>query len=234
VRLIFGLASVEEKLMVRKTSGFVAVFIAVLFAATSASAQDQTVRGLKLSFDTAAAPSVDLSVRPLAPASVSFLTDAAPMRRQTTSEWIPMILAGLAFNGGGGFAVGGGVLGMNFLGDERFMLQIDGLYESVGDCAFDACSAYQIAIGAMFLFKFAEMTNGWTPFVGAGIVWSRVAFSFDDDFFCDEFFFDCDLSSSGVGIQVGGGMDKDKIGFEFRFGGVHGGGGAILFRYRFR
>src|SRR6186997_2564027 len=50
---------------------------------------------------------------------------------------------------------------------------LGGLGQNVGgDCAFDACDASQIQIGAMFQYKFAETSSGWQPFVGGGIVWS--------------------------------------------------------------
>jgi len=208
----------------RKVFGL--ILIGALFLAAPANAQSLSSSALKVDFS---APVMKTAT----PSSVSF-AEATPAPRQTPeTSWGPILLGGLGFSGGGGFAVGGGVLGDNFLKNNDFRLQIDGLFQNVGgDCAFDACDASQIQIGAMFQYKFAETSSGWQPFVGGGIIWSRISWSFDEDIFGCGVIIDCDTSGSAMGIQLGGGMDKGNIGFEGRFGGVYGGGGAVLFRFR--
>jgi hypothetical protein len=201
----------------------------LLVVATAASAQSLSATPLKVDFGaTALQPATPAPALP-----VSFSSEVAAPPRGSSMSWTPVILAGLAFGGGGGFAVGGGVNGDNLAGHENYALGIDGYWANVGGgCAFDECSVTQIAIAVQFLYKFAEMSSGWVPFVGGGLGWSRVSFSFDDNFFCDVTFFDCSASASAVGFVVSGGMDKNNIGFEVRLGGANGTGGALFFRFR--
>jgi opacity protein-like surface antigen len=201
--------------------------LVALLAGTAAHAQTVVTPNFRVDFSSAVK-----AAKPLAGVS---LTSTPAARQGGAMELTGMVLGGFSFNGAGGFAVGGGVLGTNFLGNEHYMLQIDGLFENVGECAFNLCDVNQIAIGAMWLYRFSETSSGWVPFAGGGIVWSRLSLDFDPiGVGCGLLNIDCSTSVSGVGVQLAGGVDKNQIGVEFRFGGVHGGGGAILFRYRFK
>ena len=206
--------------MVKKASGL--VLIGSLFLAAPASAQSLSNSALKVDFGVT-------SVTTAAP-TVKFVDETPAPRQGSSASWGPIIFGGLGFHNGGGLAVGGGVLGRNFLDHENYGLQIDGMYQTVGGCDFAECSASSIGIGAMFLYNFNESSSGWVPYVGGGLLWSRVSFSYDDDFFgCGEIF-DCSASASGIDFQAAGGVRKGKLGFEGRFGGW--GGGALLVTFR--
>jgi hypothetical protein len=185
---------------------------------------------------------------------VTFKTDAvklkaisAPVRRATapapaprqgsTMVVTPMVLGGLALSGDVGIAVGGGVQLSPFMDREEFALQIDGLFSNVGGCDFcgdDDFSAKTISIAGAFLYKFKEMTNGWQPFAGGGIVFSRFSYSSDiADDFCQIFGVDCSPSATSVGIQLQGGIAKGKLQLEGRFGGTIGNPFIVLVGYKF-
>ncbi len=213
--------------MVRKASGLVLTFL--FLVATSASAQSLSVTGLKLNFGAETTTAVTPS------GSVSFDSDAAPVLRGDTASWVPIVLAGLIANGGGGLYVGGGVLGENFMGNPNFNLQIEGAFALAGGgCAFDDCSAQQILVGAIFWYLFEEMTNGWQPYVGGGLMFSRISYDFDDlDDTCEILDLDCDFDDSAIGVVVGGGIRKNRLAFEGLFGSFYGGGAIVRLRYSF-
>jgi hypothetical protein len=230
--------------MFRKASGL--VLILLLVVATSASAQSLSVTGLKLDFGApvvgAPTSSGDQSVTV---PKVSFKSETPAMRRGSTMSWRPLVLGGVNLHGGAGFAVGGGVQASNLAGREEFGLQIDGLWSNVGgdfcddDNFFTDCSASQISIGGSFIYWFNEMTNGWRPFAGGGIVYSRFSFDFetDDDFCFDDFFgvdlCDFDTSGSSTGIQIQGGLAKGNLQLEGRVHAAGGGAFMLLVGYKF-
>lgn len=225
--------------MLRKLSLFAIAFIA-LAAAAPALAQTQTVAGLKFTFDTKAvsAPAPEFKLQPM-----KFAGAPAPAaRRQGTMSFRPVVMGGLNLNEGFGFAAGGGVQAANLAGREEFGLQIDGFWSNAGsnfcddDDFFDIdCSASQIAIAGSFLYWFNEMTSGWRPFAGGGIVWSRFSYDVDfegeDDIFDD--IFDFDDSVSDVGLQIQGGIAKGNLQLEGRVHAVSGGAFMLLVGYRF-
>jgi hypothetical protein len=209
--------------------GIVALIL-LLGGAATASAQSISAQSLKVDF-SGATPVVGK-------VNASFAPEVVAVRQggTATPSWAGFVQGGLAFGGGGGFAVGGGVIGDNFLSNEKYALSIDGYYANVGGgCGFDVCDVTQIAVGVDFLYKFNKSNSGWRPFVGGGLVYSQVNFSFDDDLFgCDLLGIDCDTSDGAVGIEVAGGVEKEKLAIVIKLGGVHGGGGAVLVRYRFK
>ena len=163
----------------------------------------------------------------------------APTPRQgSTMSWSPIVLGGFASGfdsgAGAGIAIGGGAQASNFMDREEFGLQIDGLFSTIGACVGcgDDFSSRQISISGAFLYKFKEMTNGWRPFAGGGLVFTRFSFDVDDiDDFCDLPGVDCSVSS--VGVQVQGGIAKGKLQFEGRLQGTSGGAFVALVGYKF-
>jgi len=169
--------------------------------------------------------------------SKGFGFNSAVVRQGSGQVVVPILLVGVTDWGGFGFVVGGGVWLENFTGNENFILEIDGTWSNAGGCS--GCdvfggdfSASTISIGAAFLYKFKEMSSGWTPFAGGGIYWSRFSYDFGDDIFgtCD--FIEC--SASNVYLLIKGGLYKGKIGFEGRVGSGLGGSFAAAFIYRFK
>ena len=227
--------------MLRKMSVFVLVFLA-LAAATPALAQSQTVPGLKLSF-VPKAPVATVNAPALKPIKFAASPMTPAFRRGSTMSWRPMVIVGLNAFDGIGFAAGGGVQASNLAGDERFGLQIDGYWSNAGgndffDDDFGDFSASQIGISGAFLFWFKEMSSGWRPFAGGGIVYARFSYDydFDDDFCFDPIFGDlCDFdtSASGMGLQFQGGVAKGNIQLEGRVQNTVGGAFLFLFGYKF-
>ena len=218
--------------MVNRTVKGIVALILLLCVAATANAQSISAQSLKVDFSGKTTPAVGK-------VNASFAPEVVAVRQggSATPTWGGFVQGGLAFGGGGGFAVGGGVIGDNFLSNEKYALSIDGYYANVGGgCGFDDCDVSQIAIGVDFLYKFNKAASGWQAMVGAGLAWSRVSFSFDDELeeTCDFVGIDCSASASAAGIEVVGGFEKEKIGLFIKLGGVHGGGGAVLFRYRFK
>jgi hypothetical protein len=217
----------------------VLALVMIVGLATSASAQsslatDRLLYGVSFNIDSATATTLSTPVafRMAAPAPATMQGGSA--------SWRPMVLGGLntGFGGGAGFgfAVGGGVQASNFIGREEFGLQIDGLFSNVGGCAgcdeIGDFSATQIAISGAFLYKFKEMTSGWQPFAGGGLVFTRFSFSFDDfDDACDFPGVDCSVTS--VGVQIQGGLAKGNLHIEGRVQGTAGGAFLALVGYKF-
>jgi hypothetical protein len=228
--MVFGglilVFSGRRRHMFRKASGL--VLILLLVGATSANAQGLSTAGLKFDFSAATVNTTTPATR------VTFDRDAAPMMRGDTPAWVPFVMGGLIANGGGGVFVGGGVVGENFMSNPQFQLQIEGGFGTAGGgCAFDSCNATQILIGAIFWYMFEEMTSGWQPYAGGGLMFSRVSWDFDEDLFGCGVIVDCDFDDTAVGIAVGGGIGKNKLAFEGLFGSFHGGGALIRVKYKF-
>lgn len=169
--------------------------------------------------------------------SLPFRPARAPLRQGATGLQ-GIVLGGYSSTGGGGFAVGAGAVKNNFLGREHFGLQIDGLYSNAGGCEFcddfddSGFSASSIAVSGAVLYKFNEASSGWQPFAGGGLVWSRVSYSYDDNFVCGVLV-DCSSSASAVGLQIQGGVAKRNLHFEARFAGSYGGSFLLLAGYKF-
>lgn len=209
----------------------------------SASAQDSTAPQVPAWVQTEQAVQNFVAVQPsgqvrnfnsLAAISKGFGFDSAVVRQGSGQKPVVILLAGLTNWGGAGFAVGGGVWLENLAGNERFILEIDGSWSPTGGglAGFEGegFSANLIQFGAAFLYRFKEMSSGWIPFVGGGIYYSRVSFSYDDTFFCDFGGIDfCSNSYSSTDVLVKGGLYKGKIGFEARAGN---GFESIFFLYR--
>jgi hypothetical protein len=145
------------------------------------------------------------------------------------------INTGFGTGAGFGFAVGGGVQVNNLAGREEFALQIDGLYSNAGGCDFcDVLgddfdfSTSVIAISGAFLYRFKEMSSGWRPFAGGGIVFTR--FDYAD---CEAFGVDFCASVNTAGIQAQGGLAKGNLHIEGRVQGTVGGAFLALVGYKF-
>ena len=165
--------------------------------------------------------------------SKGFGFDSAVVRQGSGQKPTIILLAGLTNWGGAGFAVGGGVWLENFTGNEHFILEIDGSWSPTGGgvAGFGDLSGFDanlIQVGAAFLYKFKEMSSGWVPFVGGGIYWAHVSFSYNDNFVCGVLL-NCDSSFTSTDVLVKGGLYKGKIGFEGRAGN---GFESIFFLYR--
>jgi hypothetical protein len=209
----------------------------------SAAAQDSTAPQVPVSIQTeqavqnfaAAEPSGQVrNLNSTLAISKGFGFDSAVVRQGSGQKATVILLAGLTNWGGAGFAVGGGVWLENFTGNEHFILEIDGSWSPTGGgvagFSGEGFSANLIQFGAAFLYKFKEMSSGWIPFVGGGIYYARVSFSYDQSFLCDFAGIDlCSSSYSSTDFLVKGGLYKGKIGFEGRAGN---GFESIFFLYR--
>jgi hypothetical protein len=164
------------------------------------------------------------------------MTPQNPAPRQGGSAtWRGLVLGGLNASGFG-FAVGGGAQASNFMGREEFGLQIDGLFSNSGGCVGcgvfnDDFSAKQLGFSGAFLYKFKELTNGWQPFAGGGLVVTRYSYSYDSFDPCDVTGFDCSITQ--VGIQAQGGLAKGNLHIEGRAQGTAGGAFLLLAGYKF-
>jgi hypothetical protein len=111
---------------------------------------------------------------------------------------------------------------------DEFALQIDALVSNAGGCAFcdefgDDWSARGVAFAAAFLYWFKETATGWRPFAGGGLVFTRLTYSFDDQFgICGEIVV-CDTSATGFGPQIQGGIARGNWQFDGRVQGTIGG-----------
>jgi hypothetical protein len=168
-----------------------------------------------------------------AAASVASAQGAAATGRSVT----PLVLGGFMANGGGGLAVGGGVRRADFLSNEKYGLQIDGLWSNVGHCGgcddipgFDYSSS-QISIAGAFLYMLNEMNNGWQPHFGGGLVFVRWSVSWDNDIFGVPIGFDG--SGTNAGVQAQFGMTKERLSIDLRAQGAAGGGFVALAGYSF-
>jgi hypothetical protein len=209
------------------------LLLSIVFA-TVASAQSAVGDGLlsKVRFD---APRISGPEPVKAP---SLLFDAPAVRQATGMPINGIVFGGLAAgHGDPGFAVGGGVQVSNLADRPEFGLQFDLLYANVGECLGclddDDFSASQFAVAGAFLYKFPETTNGWRPFAGGGVVYTRFSFSFDDNFVCNVINADCSDAIDEIGIQAQGGIAKGNLHFEGRVQGTAGGAFLALVGYKF-
>jgi hypothetical protein len=211
--------------MVRKASGL--VLILLLFVASAASAQSLSTKALKVDFG---------AIEIAAPAATVDFTPAPAARRGGTTTWSGLVFGGFTTVSDFALAIGGGVQGTNFMNNEKYGLQVDFQYAKLADCDFSLvigdCSLSQFAFSGAFLYLFNEMTNGWRPYAGGGIVFSRWSFSYSDGFVCGELI-DCDASDTNGGIQIQGGVMKNRLLLEGRIQSVGGGGFLGLVGYKF-
>ena len=211
----------------RKVFGL--VLIGAFFLAAPASAQSLSSSALKVDFSApamkTAAPSVNVAYE-------------APVPRQGSSGGVvPFVIGGLASSGDFGFVLGGGARLKEFTGKPEFALQFDGLWSNVGGCS--GCdvfggdfSARTIAFSGAFIYLFNESSSGWRPEAGGGIVIGNFSYDTDDDVF--DF---CDIiggcSATSAGIQLQGGVAKDKIFLGGRVQSIVGGSFILEFKYNF-
>jgi hypothetical protein len=215
--------------MFKKVSGL--VLIGTLFVAAPASAQGLSNSALKVDFSAPALKSE-------APAIKASYTPATPAPRQGGGGGIvPFLLGGLVSSGDFGFAIGGGARKLELAGNPNFAVQFDGLYSNVGGCS--GCdifggdfSARTIAFSGAFIYLFDAMSSGWRPEAGGGIVIGNFSYDTDDDIF--DF---CDIiggcSATSGGIQVQGGIGKNRVYVGARAQSIVGGSFIFEFRYSF-
>lgn len=217
--------------MSSRIPAFALMLVGLLLCSAPASAQVRS-GGLALTFDPARVNGAPArrSLWAVTPAEV------APLLQGGATDGLRFfVTGGLNSTGDLGVAVGGGVVKPNFMDNERHALKFDVIWSNAGNC--DGCDLFdtvdfnvsQLSFAGAFIYNFSEMDNGWTPFAGGGIVVVRTNFDWDDIFD----FVDIDGSVTNAGIQLQGGLSKDRangkpMGVEARVQYAGGGGFLLL------
>ena len=149
----------------------------------------------------------------------------------------PYIIAGLNSFGSTGFAVGGGAWMSKLAQHDEFALAFDGQYSNAGGCPGCGAVGFHtrlIVISAFFNYLFKDMSSGWTPFVFGGLAFSHFSYTYDASVVCTIGGINyCSSSATSGSLAFGGGLKKNKIGFQGRVGAGYGGSFEALFMYLF-